>query len=84
MSEERLQELKRKHRSEENRAMVKADMDYLKDMIKHCLDKGGGIPGLNTGSCSTMSFSAMPNELSAAVSMPGAASSGGGTVDIRV
>ena len=35
MSEEDLEEVKRKHRSSENKAMVKADMDYLKSMIKY-------------------------------------------------
>ncbi len=35
MSEEDLEELKRKHRSSEARAMMKADMDYLKSMIKY-------------------------------------------------
>lgn len=43
MSKEDLEELKRKHRSSEMKAMVKADMDYLKDMIKH-LTQGGGAP----------------------------------------
>ncbi len=35
MSREDLEELKRKHRASENKAMVKADMDYLKDMISY-------------------------------------------------
>ena len=34
MSKEDLEELKRKHRATEQKAMVKADMDYLKGMIK--------------------------------------------------
>ena len=35
MSEEDLEELKRKHRASEDKAIMKANMDYLKDMIKH-------------------------------------------------
>lgn len=35
MSKEDLEDLKRKHRAEEQKAMLKADMDYLKDLIKH-------------------------------------------------
>ncbi len=35
MSEEELEELKRKHRASEQKALVKADMDYLKGMIEH-------------------------------------------------
>ena len=45
MSEEELDELKRKHRAAESKAMVKADMDYLKGMIKHLQEKGGAMPG---------------------------------------
>ena len=37
MSEEELEELKRKHRAAENKAIVKAEMDYLKG-----LSGGGG------------------------------------------
>ena len=40
MSEEDLEELKRKHRAAESRAMVKADMDYLKGLLKHMQEKG--------------------------------------------
>jgi hypothetical protein len=50
MSKKDLEELKRKHRSEEEKVMIKADMDYLKDMIKHTLEKGGGIHGISSGS----------------------------------
>ena len=48
MSKEELEELKRKHRAAEQKAMVKADMDYLKDIIKHQMEKGTTIPGLKT------------------------------------
>lgn len=42
MSPEKLEELKRKHRASEQKAMVKADMDYLKNLIKH--QTGGKTP----------------------------------------
>ncbi|MCR5031229.1 MAG: hypothetical protein K6A92_00055 [Lachnospiraceae bacterium] len=35
MSKEDLEQLKIKHRASENKAIAKADMDYLKDMMKH-------------------------------------------------
>ncbi len=49
MSEEDFEDLKRKHRAAESKAMMKADMDYLKGMIKHAQEKGGSMSGL-TGS----------------------------------
>lgn len=50
MSKEELEEVKRKHRDAENRAIVKADMDYLKESIKHTVEKGASIPGMGGGS----------------------------------
>lgn len=49
MSEEELEELKRKHRAAEQKAMVKADMDYLKATIKHQVEKGSALPGVQAG-----------------------------------
>lgn len=62
MSDEDLAEWKLKHRNAENKALLKADMDYLKGMIKHTLAKAGsgltgtgsavgsgGITGVGTG-----------------------------------
>jgi len=49
MSKEDLEELKRKHRASEQKEMVKADMDYLKGMIKHQVKMGGAIPGISSG-----------------------------------
>lgn len=46
MSREELEELKRKHRAAEQKAIVKADMDYLKATIKHQMEKGAAIPGM--------------------------------------
>lgn len=40
MSEEDLEELKRKHRLAEQKAIMKADMDYLKGVIKLQMQKG--------------------------------------------
>gem|GEM_PF-705495 len=40
MSEEDLAELKRKHRAAEQKAIMKADMDYLKGVIKLQMQKG--------------------------------------------
>ncbi|MCR5272927.1 MAG: hypothetical protein K6E13_08090 [Lachnospiraceae bacterium] len=54
MSKEELEELKRKHRASEYKAIVKADMDYLKDMIELQTEKasesvGGSFPGASAG-----------------------------------
>ena len=49
MSEEDLKKLKQKHRAAESKAMVKADMDYLKGIIKHMQEKGGSMGGLSGG-----------------------------------
>lgn len=49
MSKEELEELKRKHRNAENKAIVKANMEYLKDMMKHTVEKGGSFPGKSGG-----------------------------------
>ncbi len=45
MSREDLEELKRKHRAEENKAIMKADMDYLKGMIRHQTEMGMSASG---------------------------------------
>lgn len=59
MTEEELEELKRKHRTAEQKAIMKADMDYLKGMIKHQMEKGGDILGLNSsGTPAASTFSA--------------------------
>ena len=50
MSEEDLEELKKKHRAAESKAMIKADMDYLKGMLKHLQEKGGQMPSMNAAS----------------------------------
>ena len=50
MSEEELEKVKQRHRASENKAIVKANMDYLKGMFKHLEDKKGITPSMNTGS----------------------------------
>lgn len=56
MSEEDLKELKTKHRNDENKAMMKADMDYLKAMIKYYM-KESSVNGAATSSTSTSAAS---------------------------
>ena len=73
MDEEDLEELKRKHRNQEEKAMVKADMDYLKEMIKRELLKAGRMPGAGTGSA------AVNGQLGAAPAVPFSASFASGT-----
>ncbi|MBR5420649.1 MAG: hypothetical protein IK115_05830 [Lachnospiraceae bacterium] len=48
MSEEELDKVKQKHRASENKALLKADMDYLKGMIKQLQAGKGTLPGTGT------------------------------------
>ncbi|MBR4542878.1 MAG: hypothetical protein IKO53_01570 [Lachnospiraceae bacterium] len=76
MSREDLDELKRKHRAEEQKAMLKADMDYLKGMIKHQLNKSDtviGTKGSVSGFAVAQSSGGMPAAGTATVSAPAAA-----------
>jgi SpoVK/Ycf46/Vps4 family AAA+-type ATPase len=57
MSKEDLEELKRKHRASEEKALLKADMDYLKGMVK-LQQKSAGIIGGMSGSGFTAAASA--------------------------
>lgn len=50
MSDEDLKKLKIKHRNAENKALIKADMDYLKGMIKHTLQKDNTVPATSGNS----------------------------------
>ena len=56
MSKEELEELKRKHRASENKAIAKADMDYLKDMIKHQAEIGKTDLNMSSGQAGSFSF----------------------------
>ncbi len=51
MDEESLKKLREKHRSDENKAMVKADMDYLKEMINSLYHDPTGVPGTTSPYC---------------------------------
>lgn len=63
MSEEKFEDLKRKHRAAENKAMMKADMDYLKGMIKYLQEKGGSVTGMSGGSDNIKSDVMIPSGL---------------------
>ena len=65
MSEEQLEKVKRKHRSAEEKAILKANLDYIKDTMRlHDMkaDHGASISGGNTGG----SFSASGSFVAAA------------------
>ncbi len=99
MSEEDLGELKRKHRLAEQRAIMKADMDYLKGVIKLQMqksndiktagsgsDNGSVIPGSGSGGITGANFSQAPVPAVSSVfaAMAGAIPTGEVTVDIQV
>ncbi len=81
MSKEDLEDLKRKHRASENKAIVKADMDYLKDMIKYMVEKGGSMPAAaGTGTAaSQLTLPAGIEAVSPQLTVPD-----GGSIDIQV
>ena len=65
MSKEDFEELKRKHRASEDKAIMKANMEYLKDMIKHELGKNASKPSMGgRGAFFVTSFS-MPQGVGA-------------------
>ncbi len=96
MSKEDLDDLKRKHRAAENKAIVKADMEYLKKLIKYQQEKAGNISemsgsGSSSGSISGISGSGssfesilIPDSIGADVSLSGLSLSEGGAIDIQV
>ncbi len=59
MSKEDLEDLKRKHRASEEKALIKADLDYLKGMVKHHMDISASMPGMSAGM--SPAASAMPS-----------------------
>ena len=65
MTEDELKELKLKHRMAESKAMLKADMDYLKGMIKHQTGKEAMLTGIGPGSGTAVSFEAASFAVSA-------------------
>ena len=93
MSEEELAKLRAKHRSAEERDLVKADMDYLKSMIRHMVgNDSAAAPTGPSGASGSISVSAAPAAVhfSAAppvLSMPGGggpAPMEGASVDVSV
>ena len=59
MSEEKLEEVKRKHRAAEERAILKANMEYFKATMKHTAsakDNGFAASGAGTGGVSNMAI----------------------------
>lgn len=90
MSKEDLEELKRKHRNAENKAIMKADMEYLKEYIKYQLEKGGSMPGLEKSTASmgqSLGFSVsvgdvIESTVSATPEM--GAEIGGETIDVQI
>ena len=90
MSKEDLEELKRKHRNEEYKAILKAEMDYLKDMIKYIQEKSSVSigKGINMSGGFTMTGTPIPASVgidvsAGATAMPGAASAAP-SIDVQV
>ncbi len=85
MSEEDLEDLKRKHRAAESRALVKADMDYLKSMIKHQMEKANSpqVSAVSSGG-SSFSMPAVNYTASTDVRMPELSDTGGMSIDISI
>ena len=69
MSKEDLEELKRKHRSSEDKAIMKANMEYLKDMIKHELGKNVSMPGMGGSGISPATSMSMPQGMGMGIEM---------------
>ena len=77
MTKEDLDELKRKHRASEQKAMMKADMDYLKGMIK-LNSAGKGISSVSFPSAAVSNIS-MP-----AMSLPTVSAPVSVSIDVQV
>ena len=77
MTKEDLDELKRKHRASEQKAMMKADMDYLKGMIK-LNSAGKGISSVSFPSAAVSNIS-MP-----AMSVPTVSAPVSVSIDVQV
>lgn len=71
MSKADLEDLKRKHRASEDKAIMKANMEYLKDMIKHELAKNASMPGMSGGGgISPAAAYSVPQSMGMSVSAP--------------
>ena len=69
MSEDQLEEVKRKHRSAEERAIMKANMDYIKTMTKHNSTSMLSALGISALSDSKTIFHNSPTVVSPSVSV---------------
>ncbi len=83
MSKEDLEELKRKHRAEENKAIMKADMDYLKGMIRHQAEMGMSSSGTMSDAMSAGIITAGV-AAGAELSLQPPASEGGSSINVQV
>ena len=70
MSKADLEDLKRKHRASEDKAIMKANMEYLKDMIKHELAKNASMPSMGGGGISSATSVSLPQSIGISVSAP--------------
>ena len=70
MSKADLEDLKRKHRASEDKAIMKANMEYLKDMIKHELAKNASMPSMGGGGISSATSVSLPQSIGISVSEP--------------
>ena len=77
MTKEDLEELKRKHRASEQKAMMKADMDYLKGMIK-LQSAGSGINPISSPSYTAASAGLV------SVSMPSVSEPVSVSIDVQI
>ncbi len=81
MSEEELAKLKQKHRSAEERDLVKADMDYLKSMIRHMVgNDNAAAPTGPSGASGSISVSAAPAAVHFSAAPPVLSMPGGGGI----
>ncbi|MBE5870474.1 MAG: hypothetical protein E7294_04350 [Lachnospiraceae bacterium] len=86
MSEEELEELKRKHRASEQKDMMKADMDYLKTMIKQQM-KGNSPSGMGSGGVSFGAAStgaAFGGLTGCGISAPSVSVTEGASIDVQI
>ncbi|MBR1875776.1 MAG: hypothetical protein IJ805_01560 [Lachnospiraceae bacterium] len=67
MSKEELEELKRKHRNEENKAILRAEMDYLKGIFKYMQESGQGFSSSSVNPVSGISMSSFSVATPAAI-----------------
>ncbi|MCR4892688.1 MAG: hypothetical protein K5989_10975, partial [Lachnospiraceae bacterium] len=71
MSEEDLEKLKRKHRLSENKAIVKAEMEYLKGLFKHYAEAGGSAGKISSAADGSSGIGLQLSPASGAAFSPG-------------